>query len=204
MESIMNINHQIITGIFLAGGMSKRMGLDKGKITIANRPLYKFGLEVLEQVCEKIIISTQDESNHFGNHEIVSDAIPGLGPIGGIFTCLKKSLTELNFVLSYDLPLVSKELLIFLLNESGDYDIVVPCLQLDRLEPLCGIYRKSVTEKLDWAIQNKNYAVHSIFELVKFKTVQITREMPFYSPHLFLNINSPEDLEILKSILRKE
>lgn len=198
-----NLHRQNITGILLAGGMSKRMGYDKGKITIRNRPLYQYGLEVLGQVCDEIIISARDESQDFGRHKIIFDDIPGVGPLGGINTCLKKSGTELNFVLSYDLPLVSKELLLYLMNQSGDYDVVVPALQLDRPEPLCGIYRKKVTKKLDWAIQHKEYAVHSIFKLVKFKTVHITRQMPFYSPHLFLNINTPGDLEFLNSVLNE-
>jgi molybdenum cofactor guanylyltransferase len=199
----MHMHNQNITGIFLAGGMSKRMGQDKGKIKIGNRFLYQYALNTLEQVCDEIIISTCNKSNDFDDHRIVCDDIPGVGPIGGISSCLKESGTELNIVLSYDLPLVNKELLSYLINETGDYDVVVPALQVDKTEPLCGIYRKNVVEKFDRAIQEKNYAVHSIFKMVKFKISYVTKNMPFYSPHLFLNINTAEDLEQLKFILKQ-
>lgn len=199
----MNNHVRNITGILLAGGMSRRMGQDKGRMQIGHRFLYQYGLEVLKQVCNEIIISTCDRSDYFGDHKIACDDIPGIGPIGGISTCLKKSGTELNFILSYDLPLVSKELLQYLIGQIGNCDVIVPAVRVNRPEPLCGIYRKNVTEKLDRAIENKEYAVHSIFKMVKFKTVHITPQLSFYTPHLFLNVNTTEDLEFLNSVLKE-
>jgi len=68
-----------ITGILLAGGMSSRMGREKGRIKLGNRYLYEYPLQILETCCDEILIST----------------------------CLKHSSNELNVVLSYDMPAVS-------------------------------------------------------------------------------------------------
>jgi molybdopterin-guanine dinucleotide biosynthesis protein A len=108
---LMNFNRQKITGILLAGGMSRRFGQDKGKIKIGDRYLYRYALDTLEQVCDEILISTCNELYDWGNYTSVCDEIPGIGPMGGIFTCLKQSGSEINIVLSCDLPLVHKELL---------------------------------------------------------------------------------------------
>jgi molybdenum cofactor guanylyltransferase len=104
----------------LAGGQSSRMGRDKGMIRIGKFLMYQYPLKVLESLCDEILISTCNPMEIKEDYEQVCDEIPGIGPIGGVVTCLKKSSNDLNIILSYDLPLVNRELFAELLKYSGE------------------------------------------------------------------------------------
>lgn len=188
-----------ITGILLAGGKSRRMGREKGVLKIGKRYLFQYPLKVLEALCDEILISTCDKFSLPVEYPKVCDEVGGIGPMGGIFSCLKRSSNDLNIVLSYDLPLVNEALVSYLIQERGSYDIILPSLQRNKLEPLCGIYRKKVAETLEDLIDKNEFAVHSAFQLVKSKTILIERQMPFWHPDLFLNINHIDDLKRLPS-----
>jgi molybdopterin-guanine dinucleotide biosynthesis protein A len=108
-----------ITGILLAGGQSRRMGCDKGMIRLGEFQMYQYPLKVLESLCSEILISTCKPMKIEEDYEQLRDKIPGIGPIGGTIACLEKSSNDLNIILSYDLPLVNRELFIKLLKYSG-------------------------------------------------------------------------------------
>ncbi len=192
-------NELKITGILLAGGMSQRMGREKGILKIGNRHLFQYPLKVLEAVCDEILISTCNESTLPAGYPTVCDEVKGIGPIGGIYTCLKRSSNDLNIILSYDLPLVNEKLLRYLIQQRRSYDIVLPSLQKNRTEPLCGIYRKSVVGTLSDMIEKKEYAVHGIMRMAPSRTILINDQMSFWHPDLFLNINHEDDLKKLPS-----
>jgi molybdopterin-guanine dinucleotide biosynthesis protein A len=192
-----------ITGILLAGGQSRRMGNDKGMIGVGGRPLYQYPLKVLGQICDKVLISTCRGSDYQEKYPVLCDEIPGKGPIGGICTCLKKSVTDLNIVLSCDMPMINKELLEYLVEKCTGYDMAVPVHERDITEPLCGVYRKAVADKLEQLISKQVYAVHAVFELVKCNLVTISEALPFYKSCLFMNINDAKDLGHFQTLLDK-
>ena len=200
----MNNSRSKITGILLAGGMSRRMGQEKGKLKIGDRFLYQYPLRILETLCDEILISTCKNFTPPLAFPTVCDEVTGIGPMGGIYTCLKKSSNDLNIVLSYDMPLVNQELLKHLIQENQSHDIVLPALQENKPEPLCGIYRKSVADVFRDLIGKKMYAVYRVLPLVNSKTVLIDDRMPFYHPDIFLNINQESDLKRLPAVFKNE
>ncbi len=200
----MNSSRSKITGILLAGGMSRRMGREKGILKIGGRFLYQYPLRILEALCDEILISTCTNFSTPLAYPAVCDEITGIGPMGGIYTCLKKSSNDLNIVLSYDMPLVNEGLLEHLIHESPSHDIVIPALQDNKSEPLCGIYRQSVTDVFRDLIGKKMYAVHRALPLVNSRTVLIDDRMPFYHPDIFLNINQESDLKRLPATFENE
>jgi molybdenum cofactor guanylyltransferase len=193
----MQIINTKITGILLAGGMSRRMGREKGTLQIGKTKLYQYPLRILEKICGEVLISTCNSDIFDSKHKTICDEIKGIGPLGGIYSCLKQSDSELNLILSYDMPLVNESLFSLLTSLVEDYDIVLPAMQENKPEPLCGLYRKSVTEIMEDIIEQKNYAVHTMLPKCKSRIVRITENMDCWHPNLFLNINSKEDLNYL-------
>lgn len=183
-----------ITGILLAGGMSRRMGAEKGHLKIGSRLLYEYPLRVLESICDEVLISTCNNSAFPVKHQMVCDEVKGIGPIGGIYSCLKQSSSELNLVVSYDMPLVNRSLFNLLIEEKGAYDMVLPAMQKGRPEPLCGLYHKRITDLLSRMITRNDFAVYHLLTQCNSKIVPVTKEMECWLPELFLNINSQEDL----------
>ncbi|MCA1746803.1 MAG: molybdenum cofactor guanylyltransferase [Bacteroidales bacterium] len=183
-----------ITGILLAGGQSRRMGRDKGMIRIGKLLMYQYPLKVLESLCNEILISTCNPMEIEEEYEQVCDKIPGIGPIGGVVTCLERSSNDLNIILSYDLPLVNRELFIELLKYSSPFDVILPAASPGRPEPLCGIYRKSAATSLQQMIDQGIFAMHKLIPRVSAKILPVGGSDPFYHDRLFKNINSESDL----------
>ncbi len=190
-----------ITGILLAGGKSSRMGREKGNILVGKKYLYQYPLAVLESLCDEILISTCKEMKTEKEYEQVCDEIPNIGPMGGIYSCLKKSSNEINIVLSYDLPYANEGLFMELLKHTESADLILPAFPEDRLQPLCGIYKKITTNVLQNRIDQKIYAMHKITPYINTEVVIIEENMPFFHPNLFMNINDQSDLSQLASEL---
>jgi molybdopterin-guanine dinucleotide biosynthesis protein A len=91
---------------------------------------------------------------------------------------------------------VSTDLLNYLIKQKQDYDVVVPIHDTNKIEPLCGIYSKSIIPVMEDAVKEGNYKLRDIFKKVRFATVEIGPSLPFYSRRLFYNINKPEDIHL--------
>lgn len=184
-----------ITGIILAGGKSTRMGQEKGLIKFRNKFLIEHSIEILKRIADKIIISSNSDKYDFLAYEVIKDEIPNSGPMGGIYSCLRQTKTENNFVLSCDTPFISADLISYIIEKSYGKDIAVPWLGKKYYEPLCGIYNKKLTETLKVFIDNKNFRIPDVFEIVNFSGIFISEILDFYDKDLFANINSKRDLE---------
>lgn len=138
--------------IVLSGGMSRRMGQDKGSMIIQEKPMILHILErlnykindativlndaeriadyqsLLNQYCEGNIEENFDYSLKF-----VEDEIKGKGPISGIMTGLKNIKTDYALVLPCDSPFISEgniDAMFALLEENldsnNDVDAIIP------------------------------------------------------------------------------
>jgi len=190
-----------VTGIILAGGKSSRMGTDKGLQELCGKPLINYAIQSLSGLCSTILISTSSDAYQSFGYKTVADEIPGIGPMGGIYSALKQSKTEKNLVLSCDLPFVSKELLSFILKNSEGYQVAVPWQGNQHYEPLCGFYHLSILEQISLYIQNNNYKLPDIFEKISINRLVINKESDFYTEELFLNVNSKHDLATAEMLM---
>ena len=190
-----------VTGIILAGGKSSRMGTDKGLQELCGKPLINYAIQSLSGLCSTILISTSSDAYQSFGYKTVADEIPGIGPMGGIYSALKQSKTDINLVLSCDLPFVSKELLSFILKNSEGYQVAVPWQGNQHYEPLCGFYHLSILEQISLYIQNNNYKLPDIFEKISINRLVINKESDFYTEELFLNVNSKHDLATAEMLM---
>lgn len=190
-----------ITGIILAGGKSSRMGTDKGLQELGGKPLINYAIRALSDLCNTIIISTCSDAYQSFGYKTVADEIPGIGPMGGIYSALKQSKTEKNLVLSCDLPFATKELLLHILKNSDGYQVAVPWQGNKHYEPLCGFYNLSILDQMNDFIQKSNYKLPDLFEEISINRLVINNEADFYTDELFLNINSKHDLALAEKLL---
>jgi molybdopterin-guanine dinucleotide biosynthesis protein A len=182
-----------VTGIILAGGKSRRMGKDKGFCLLNGQPMIRFAINVLENVCNLILLGTSDPDYQSFGLPVVKDEISGIGPIGGIYSCLKASQTQDNFILSCDMPLVTEELIRFILRCKTDYDVVIP-LNNGLPEPMCAYYSKDIVPVMHKYIQKGIYKIQDVVRAVNTLYLEIPPETNFFSKTMFYNINAPNDL----------
>ena len=114
--------------IVLSGGMSRRMGQDKGCMIIQEKPMILHILERLNYKINDAVIVLNDaqriadyqsllnqycegdiESNFDFSLEFVEDEIKEKGPISGIMTGLKNIKTDYALVLPCDSPFISED-----------------------------------------------------------------------------------------------
>ena len=169
------------------------MGEDKAFLKYGNRFLYEYTLSILKKFSGNILISSINQRFNQHDYLCIKDEIPNLGPIGGIYSCLKKIKCESAIVLPCDLPLISENVLKILLKNSPGYDITVALNPQNYPEPLIGVYSTSVIPVLKKMIDSQHYKLQEALCLVNTNFVKI----PGSSPEIFRNINNPEEFNTL-------
>jgi molybdopterin-guanine dinucleotide biosynthesis protein A len=199
-------NHRTdITAFILSGGESSRIGLNKAFLKIEGKSLIQRLIELLDSVFAKVIISSNErELYEFTRKKVINDIYPGRGPLSGIHSALECTDTTKNFIISCDLPLITIEMINYMVNYSSQKEM--PKAE-GRIQQLCGIYSKNVLLEIENLLVESNKSTSnlkgSIFELMDRVQTEITEvdKLGFYHSNLFLNINSPEDYNLAKSIL---
>lgn len=182
-----------LTGIILAGGKSSRMGYDKGLAMVNGKKMIEHVYAALSQVVDKVIIVANSNSYDYLNLPVYEDMYKEIGPVAGIYTGLSHSTTEKNLIVACDMPFVSPQLFIRILEHIGNNQIVVPTVN-NHLEPLCGFYKKEILEELKEIIEMEVYPVHRVIEFFDHLALKINEE-EMHADNLFTNINKPEDIE---------
>ncbi len=193
-----------ITGIVLSGGKSSRMKTDKGLVSVFGKALIQYTIDNLSPVCNEILISSNADGYEKFGYEVIKDEIKDIGPVGGLYSCLKKSSNDLNIVLSCDTPLVSKDILQCLLSKFEGHKATVPWYEKDYYEPLCALYTKEFVQVLKQAIEIKNHKLPLIYTNTEVKKIPIEDHPDCFTEQSFFNVNSMDDIRTLQSILLKK
>jgi len=180
-----------ITGIILAGGKSSRMGSDKGLILFNGKPMVSYSIELMKEFCDRIIISTSNpEYAQFG-YELIPDIYPDKGPLGGLYTCLKESNSEINLCLPCDVPLMFRGILQKLTDESDSQSCIVPLTPLP--EPLIAVYPSAVIPVLEQMLNEGTYKMASIYDCFPTKYINLDQFPEGTNIKQFRNMNSMSD-----------
>jgi molybdopterin-guanine dinucleotide biosynthesis protein A len=184
-----------VTGIVLAGGKSRRMGVDKGLMVFRGKPLVQYSIDLLSLFCDRILISSNNPAYNSFGFEVVADQIAGAGPMGGIAACLEESDTELNLVISCDMPLTDPVIFRTMLELSGDFTFVVPLDDMGRAEPLCAVYKKGSLLIMQKLLAEQNYRMTELYRIAPVRLVT-TDEYPIpYHEKWFMNLNTLKDFD---------
>lgn len=169
------------TAIVLAGGTSKRMGIDKSMLPVKGRPIIENICEQLRSGFEKLLISTNERNKFsFLGFEVVSDRVSGKGPLMGIASTLVASDNELNFVVACDIPHIRMTFIRRMLSQAaqGGADIVVPMTRDGQCEPLYAVYRKSVVRIMNEALSKDHRKLTDIFARCEVEFVELKASLP--------------------------
>jgi molybdopterin-guanine dinucleotide biosynthesis protein A len=183
-----------ITAIVLAGGKSQRMGTDKGLLDLNGKTFIKHICDALQPIVGSniLIVSGNKEFDVLGFSR-VEDIIENKGPVGGLYTALKESKTKINLVLSVDVPMVSTELLRWLIESHNETDMVTQTKSGDKTCPLIGVYDRSMRIVFGEHIAGNQLKLRQVIEDVKHKTI----EVPEKWRNQVQNINTQEEYQNL-------
>lgn len=181
-----------ITGIILAGGLSSRMGTDKAMLQINGKSLLEKSLELCKPICHDILISSNNPKHRKSGFSLIPDEIKNCGPLGGIYSCLKKSETDWNLVISVDSIFVTSDFITFLIFKTGIVDAVVP-FHKNGKEPLIALYHKNCLPAIQEKLDLKDFKMHHLLDALNTRFVDVDLWINKY-PEIFRNFNRPEDL----------
>jgi molybdopterin-guanine dinucleotide biosynthesis protein A len=99
------------TGVVLAGGQSRRMGQNKAALKIGGQPLLRRVVGRLQAALPAVLVVGPDFLRTLvSDVPVISDRMPGLGPLGGLATALRAIATPRAFVVACDMPLLAPAL----------------------------------------------------------------------------------------------
>jgi molybdopterin-guanine dinucleotide biosynthesis protein A len=193
----------MVTVSIQAGGLSTRIPDDKALIPLAGKPLIEHVLQRVEGLGDELLITTnRPEAYAHLDARLVSDSLPGTGPLGGLQTALQAASGEAVLVVACDMPFVERGLLEHMLDMISDEDVVIP-RKNGLIEPLQAVYARRCLPAVEKALKKGEQRVASFFPEVRVLNVEgeiLERLDP--DKLSFFNINTPEDLERAEALLR--
>jgi len=196
-----------ILGVVLAGGQSKRFGQDKSQVQLGNKILIDYILsEILDEFNEILIISNNDIK--FLNSKKVTkiqDYKKDLGPLGGVLTAMKwikennKKYKWISTFLS-DTPFFKKKNLHDFIKNIKDKDSKLFFIKSnDKRHNIFGLWSVELLGRLEDDVINKGERKVEVWaNNIGVKTIN----MEFKNNDPFFNINTKEDLEKAKELIK--
>ena len=188
-----------VTGIILAGGLSRRLGRDKAVEPIDGQPLVGRVMDTLAQIADElvVVVNTPQRGRELplpDSAVVAVDIYPNAGSLGGIFTGLSSASNQWGIVVACDMPFLNLDLLSYLLSFRESHDAVVPVLD-DRPEPTHAAYSKVCLSAIEARLEAGDLKIARFFDDVRVKYVS-QRRVEEIDPERrsFFNVNTEEDL----------
>jgi molybdenum cofactor guanylyltransferase len=182
----------------LAGGESRRMGQDKALLPVEwegkSVPLWDRQLSILKAITPaELVISGPRKKGYSASIPVYADEWPGVGPLGGIATCLKRINNGLLLVLAIDLPRVQPSFLQRLLAGTEAACGIVPILN-NHFEPLVAVYPKAALGQAVAQLRKRDYVLQHFAELLLEQRLVSSYKVETGEECQLENWNRPEDL----------
>ena len=195
-------------GAVLAGGAARRYGgRPKGLLELGGRRIVDRVVDALAAVtgAAPLVVANAPEGPTWRpDLRTVPDVRPGCGSVGGIYTAVVSEAGPVLCV-AWDMPFVTAELLRALVEGSAGRDAFLPESDGRRgVEPLCAVYGPACGPAIERQLDRGDLRAVGFHADVKVGTLPLERVRAFGDPdELFLNVNTPEDLERAEVVWRR-
>lgn len=148
-------------GLLLTGGRSRRMQRDKAALEYAGQTQLARAMALLEPLVTRTFVSVRVDQladPRRASFECIADALPELGPIGGIHAALHAHQQAAWLVLACDLPFLDAATLQQLIAERDPRRVASAFRSSHdgKPEPLCAIYEPESRTQIDARIAAGN------------------------------------------------
>lgn len=182
------------TGVVLAGGESSRMGRDKALLEVDGRTMLDRGIDLLRPHVREILV-IGDPAKYTTTHGIViPDERPGMGPLGGLVTALKRARYVRLLVIACDLPQLNDRLMVRLkaMLDEG-HDAVVPRHE-GLIEPLAAAYHRHAVDVFEDCVKQRVLKMSDALARVSTTWLEFRPGEDGWPRDIFRNVNRPTDL----------
>lgn len=200
------------TAIILAGGVSSRLGQDKGLVRLAGKPLIQHVLDKVESlVDEKLVVVSSDEQTKQYTKElgfetkVIADEAEFHGPLRGAAAGFEKARGEYSLLIACDTPFASKNVLQLLLELSLNKSAVIPRWPNCCIEPLEAVYcTKPALEAARDGLRSGEVRMQAMVNRLRNIRYVSTLVLEQLDPGLrtFFNVNTSLDLRKAEVMLK--
>jgi molybdopterin-guanine dinucleotide biosynthesis protein A len=192
-----------VTGAVIAGGESRRMGIDKRSMLVEGVPLLRRVVESVAAVADEVVVACRRGSPPdpalFGPHDvrIAYDRLEDGGPAAGLEAALEAARGELVVIAACDMPWIAPALLQLLLDRARAHpEARVVALRTHRgPEPLLAVYRRQSLPDVTALLDAGTRRMHEVLAaLAPLEVGPATWRRSDPSGHSPVNLNAPEDL----------
>ena len=196
-----------VTGVIVAGGLSRRFGSDKASATLRGRPLLQWVRDALAPAVDELIIVAAAGQTLPPMHPaipatLVEDHEPERGPLGGLATGFAVAASPVCFAASCDVPLLQTPVVERIVDALAGHDAVLPEVGGFQ-QPLAAAYRSEpALAAAEAALAAGGNRVIDAFAALDVFALGEDRLAPL-DPDLrsFRNANTPEELAELAVLL---
>lgn len=203
-----------MTGIILSGGKSTRMGENKSLLKLGGKTVIERVVDLMQSLFPQVYLITNTPAEYgFLQIPMYEDIFKYKGPIAGIHSGLKASKTKKNFVISCDIPLISEEMIRYIIDYKTGKPVTV-CTADGFIQHLAGKYDKEIvpfaeeilinytmTESRSQNQRNRHCKMMPLLDKVGVEIID-AEKLDFYSEYMFFNMNRPEDYQKLLNMFK--
>ncbi len=195
------------SGIVLAGGRSSRMKINKAFAEVSGLKLIDNVLGKVSQVFDEVILVTNDPENYYyyanESVRIISDLIPGKGPLSGIHAGLYCAAYDITLAVACDMPFLNMDLAVHMIDMVGDHDGVVPRIG-EHFQPLFAVYTRRCLPIIEESLLLDRLKMSDIYKFLDILYLDEKEIRRFGDPEvMFHNINNREDLKHAEGLVKK-
>jgi molybdopterin-guanine dinucleotide biosynthesis protein A len=191
-----------VAGALLLGGLSERMGRDKGRMLVGGVPAATRTAALLGALFEEILLVGGAPPEDAVGRRVPDPEGPRCA-LRGLVAALGAARSERVLVVASDLPALTADVLLALVAWP-EADAVVP-REGGRLQPLCALYRREVV--LAVATEHLGAGRLALWELLDGIELSIldAPDLRAVDPrgHALANANTPEEWARLEALLRQ-
>jgi molybdopterin-guanine dinucleotide biosynthesis protein A len=182
------MSHPARSAAILAGGQATRFGgRDKSTLLVDGRTIRDRQIAALTPLTDDLQI-------------VVSDIVPGCGPLGGLHAALTAARHDALFLVACDMPYVSTALVEYLFSLAGGADAVVPRSERG-YHPLCAVYTRACLEPVAARLADRRLKMRELLDSVRTRAVPLEEIRQFGDPdRLLANVNTPADYAGLEAL----
>lgn len=203
-----------VHGFVLAGGKSSRMGRDKTLLEVGGRPMVQIAVEKLRGFCAAVSIAgNREDLGSFA--EVVEERRLNAGPTAGIEAGLRAAKEAWSLFVPADVPLVPADLLrAWAMQVLREPRVVVGHLYAGGEQAAFCMIRSGCAGAFTAALETGERKLARLFDLLVenggVHRVYSARELygsgypgDEFVRHAFINVNTPEDLASVQSVVAK-
>jgi molybdenum cofactor guanylyltransferase len=170
------------------------MGRDKALIRIDGVTLIERAVRRLGQACDPVLIAPGARHIDVPGFVSVDDAVPGVGPLGGLVAALHASRHPLLAAVAVDMPWFDPILLRLLAEGIAGHEACVPVTDRGP-EPLHAVYARASVTAGDAALSGTDHSLRGLLSRVRVRYVSEDEwRRAGVSPGFASNLNTPDDL----------